>query len=64
MNPVTVWNHEWVAIWKDMKKSDKWADKLKYIFYPPGWSHDGNSKTTNELREEESFNYVQGQAEI
>lgn len=58
MNPVTVWNHEWVAIWNDMKKSDKWSDKLKYVFYPPGWSHDGSSKTSNELREKENPEYA------
>ena len=26
--------------------------KLKYLFNPPGWSHDGSSKTARELRKE------------
>jgi len=58
ITPITVWNHEWIAIWKDLKRSDKWSDKLKYIFYPPGWSHDGSSKTTSELREEISLGFT------
>ncbi|HMC96657.1 MAG TPA: hypothetical protein VKG92_03330, partial [Flavobacteriales bacterium] len=37
---------------KDMKKSPKWKDKLMYIFGPPGWSHDGSSKTSHQLQEE------------
>lgn len=52
ITPLTVWNHEWIAIWNDMKRSPKWSDKLKYIFYPPGWSHDGSTRTSNELRRE------------
>ena len=63
MNLMSVWNHEWIAIWHDMKKSEKWFDKFKYIFYPPGWSHDGSSKTTNELRDEENYGMVQNNAE-
>lgn len=63
MNPMTVWNHEWIAIWNDMKKSSSWSDKLKYMFYPPGWSHDGSTKTTNELRAEENYELIQKSAE-
>lgn len=52
VNPVNIITHEWIAIWKDMKRSSNWLDKLKYIFYPPGWSHDGSMKTSNQLRAE------------
>jgi len=40
-NPFYVITHEYVAIWRDVKRATKWSDKLKYIFYAPGWSHDG-----------------------
>ena len=40
-NPFYVMTHEYVAIWRDVKRATKWSDKLKYIFYAPGWSHDG-----------------------
>jgi hypothetical protein len=35
-----------------MKKSPKLKDKFMYIFGPPGWSHDGSSKTSRQLQEE------------
>ncbi len=50
LNPVTVIDHEWVALWQDMKKTKSWKEKLKYIFFPPGWSHDGSTLTSNQLR--------------
>ena len=50
-NPVTLIFHEWIQIAKDLGKSGKWRDKLHYIFGPPGWSHDGSRKTSDQLRE-------------
>ncbi len=50
LNPVTVIDHEWVSLWHDIKKTKNWKEKLKYIFYPPGWSHDGSTMTSNQLR--------------
>ena len=39
-------------LWEDLKKSKKWKDRFGYIFKPPGWSHDGSSKTADQMREE------------
>ncbi|MFN3850644.1 MAG: sterol desaturase family protein [Spirosomataceae bacterium] len=50
--PVNIVFHEWVKIAKDLKKPVDMITKLKYVFMPPGWSHDGSSKTSNQLREE------------
>lgn len=44
--------HEFGNIFKDLGKSTSLMDKLKYIFMPPGWSHDGSTKTADELRSE------------
>jgi len=44
--------HEWQAIGNDLKKKTSFYIKLKYLFMPPGWSHDGSSKTAKELRKE------------
>ena len=45
--------HEWLAIGKTAwQKGLKLKDRLMYIFGRPGWSHDGSSKTTAELRKE------------
>ncbi|MTD44763.1 sterol desaturase family protein [Conexibacter sp. W3-3-2] len=39
-NPVQVATHEWKAIWADMQRADRLADKLRYTVKPPGWRHD------------------------
>ncbi len=47
------WNiimHEWKNIWQDLQRPLPLSVKFKYLFYPPGWSHDGSSKTASELR--------------
>ena len=44
--------HEWKSLGKDLhKKIPLWL-KIKYIVMPPGWSHDGSSKTARQLRQE------------
>jgi sterol desaturase/sphingolipid hydroxylase (fatty acid hydroxylase superfamily) len=49
-HPMHVATHEYQAIWQDVKRAKKWSDKLKYIFYAPGWSHDGEDKRAKVLR--------------
>ena len=49
-NPLYVASHEYGSIWKDIKKAERWSDKLKYIFYAPGWSHDGPDQRAKILR--------------
>lgn len=44
--------HEYEAIWKDVTRVKKLSNKLKYIFYAPGWSHNGEDLRANTLREE------------
>ena len=45
-------SHEFFDIWKDVKRAPKFSDKLKYIFYPPGWSHDGPDLRARTLRKQ------------
>ena len=42
--------HEWQSIRHDLQKKTSFSNKIKYLFMPPGWSHDGSSKTAKELR--------------
>ena len=49
-HPITVATHEYQAIWRDVRRVQKWSDKLKYIFYAPGWSHDGPDRRAKVLR--------------
>ncbi|MBS1600147.1 MAG: sterol desaturase family protein [Bacteroidetes bacterium] len=52
--PVTLIFHEWKNIWKDISRTDiGWKEKWFYLFGPPGWSHDGSRRTSEELRKEE-----------
>lgn len=53
-HPVHIVTHEWLEIGKDLKKSKSFKDKLNYLFRPPGWSHDGSTKTSKELQKEYS----------
>lgn len=49
-NPGKIVFHEWQAIACDLKKKTSVKNKIIYLFGPPGWSHDGNSKTSAQLR--------------
>lgn len=51
-NPLDVLSHEYVAIWKDVKKAKKFKHALMYIFGPPGWSPDGSSYTVKQIQRE------------
>jgi sterol desaturase/sphingolipid hydroxylase (fatty acid hydroxylase superfamily) len=44
--------HELIALSDDVKKAPGWKNKIKYMFYPPGWSHNGESKTSKSLQKE------------
>ncbi|MBF6608556.1 MAG: sterol desaturase family protein [Flavobacterium sp.] len=51
-NPLVILTHEYTNIWADMKKSKNWRHKFMYAFGPPGWSHDGSTKTVAQMRRE------------
>lgn len=57
--------HEWKNLFADLRKKTSFLNKLKYIFMPPGWSHDGSTKTAKQLREEliTSENFSDSQTE-
>lgn len=43
-------SHEFKDLWADVKRAPDFKTKLKYIFYPPGWSHDGEDMRAKVLR--------------
>lgn len=46
--------HEWSAIMRDMRRKDlSLKQRIMYLFGPPGWSHDGHSMTSKEMRLQE-----------
>jgi sterol desaturase/sphingolipid hydroxylase (fatty acid hydroxylase superfamily) len=44
--------HEWIQIGRDVLKPVSMKARFMYVFGPPGWSHDGSTKTARQLREE------------
>jgi hypothetical protein len=56
-NPVRIAFAEWINMAHDVMNAPTWRAKLRYVFAPPGWSHDGRSKTSDEMR---ASNLLQG----
>jgi sterol desaturase/sphingolipid hydroxylase (fatty acid hydroxylase superfamily) len=54
-NLFTIAFHEFRNIWSDVRTAPNLKTKLGYIFMPPGWSHDGRSKTSDQMRTEEGI---------
>jgi sterol desaturase/sphingolipid hydroxylase (fatty acid hydroxylase superfamily) len=51
-HPLRLIFHEWQNIGNDLSKKTSFVTKLKYLFMPPGWSHDDSTKTSAQLRKE------------
>jgi sterol desaturase/sphingolipid hydroxylase (fatty acid hydroxylase superfamily) len=51
--PVNIIFHEFYSICKDIRRPLPLLTRIKYIFYAPGWSHDGSSKTAAQLRRQQ-----------
>jgi sterol desaturase/sphingolipid hydroxylase (fatty acid hydroxylase superfamily) len=49
-DPVTIAFHEFAAIIRDVRGAKSLRDALGYLFAPPGWSPDGSTKTSRQLR--------------
>ncbi len=50
-NPVIVALKTWGILFKKASRSGSFKNAINYFIRPPGWSHDGSSKTTKQLRE-------------
>lgn len=51
-NPVFVAFFEWKHLFRKMASTRSAKKALKYLIKPPGWSHDGSSKTAREMIDE------------
>jgi sterol desaturase/sphingolipid hydroxylase (fatty acid hydroxylase superfamily) len=51
-NPLKIATHELIDIVHDVRAAPTFSDKLKYIFYPPGWSHNGPDQRAATLRKQ------------
>lgn len=51
-NPLRIGFHEVAAIGRAVAHAPTLRAKLGYLFAPPGWSHDGSTKTASQLQAE------------
>jgi sterol desaturase/sphingolipid hydroxylase (fatty acid hydroxylase superfamily) len=50
-NPIKVAFHEWIAMLRDAARPGlSPGHRLRYLFKPPGWSHDGSRRTSGEIK--------------
>jgi sterol desaturase/sphingolipid hydroxylase (fatty acid hydroxylase superfamily) len=49
-NPIKIAFHEWVAMFRDVKRSRSLREAFMYVFGPPGWRPDGTGPTAANLR--------------
>lgn len=49
-HPAKILFHEVIAMVRDVRRAPTLRAKLGYVLAPPGWSHDGSSRTARELR--------------
>ena len=49
-NPLKIASHEYISLWQDIRRAKKFSDKINYLIKPPGWSHDGENRTSKELQ--------------
>ena len=49
-HPARIAFHEFAAIARDVVRAPRLIAKLGYVLAPPGWSHDGSTKTASQLR--------------
>ena len=52
-NPVRIAFKEWGDMFRQAWHSGSVRQGIHYLLRPPGWSHDGSSKTVAEMKNEE-----------
>lgn len=53
--PVNIVFHEWRKLFADLRKPASFKTKLQYLVMPPGWSPDGSTQTSKQLREQQAI---------
>ncbi|MET0287109.1 MAG: sterol desaturase family protein, partial [Polyangiales bacterium] len=49
-NPLRIAFHEWRAMFHDVWHAPTLGAKLRYLFAPPGYSHDGTRQTARQMQ--------------
>ena len=52
-NPIFIAFNEWGALFKDLNtKNISVMNRIRYLYKPPGWKHDGTGKLSTDFKEE------------
>ena len=52
-NPIFIAFNEWGALFKDLNtKNISVRNRIRYLYKPPGWKHDGTGKLSTDLKKE------------
>ena len=52
-NPIFIAFNEWGALYKDINtKNISVRNRIRYLYKPPGWKHDGTGKLSTDLKKE------------
>jgi sterol desaturase/sphingolipid hydroxylase (fatty acid hydroxylase superfamily) len=51
-HPWTIFAHEFQHLGHDVRQAASWSDKLKYVFYPPGWAPNNSGQTARQLQQQ------------
>jgi len=51
-NPFTILFNEWACLFRRILSAGSFKNAVNYIIQSPGWSHNGSTKTTRQLRKE------------
>jgi sterol desaturase/sphingolipid hydroxylase (fatty acid hydroxylase superfamily) len=61
-HPLRILFHEVIAMVRDVRRAPTLRAKLGHVLAPPGWSHDGSSRTARELRKTRQPEHVPSRA--
>jgi sterol desaturase/sphingolipid hydroxylase (fatty acid hydroxylase superfamily) len=53
--PVAIILYEWKRMFRKAMSSGSFKNAINYFIQPPGWSHDGSTKTVKQLRKEKEM---------
>jgi sterol desaturase/sphingolipid hydroxylase (fatty acid hydroxylase superfamily) len=56
--PVAIILYEWKSMFRKAINSGSFKNAINYFIQPPGWSHDGSTKTVKQLRKEQEIKAI------
>jgi sterol desaturase/sphingolipid hydroxylase (fatty acid hydroxylase superfamily) len=51
LNPLRIQFTGVVWLWSQIQSAERWSDKFRYLYMPPGWRHDGTGLTATQMQQ-------------